>query len=138
MTITEAEAHELLRTYEKVFSEQDVPQILSGFAADAEVIFADVPRIQGIDEIEQFLTTRFARQQGYTLTKTLRSVIDNVVIGTWEGWWTDVETGTPMEGRGAEILTMADGLCLRWEAYFNTWPADSPRVSEWTTATEDR
>ena len=136
MTITETEAQDLLRTYEKLFSEQDVTQILAGFAADAEVIFADVPKIQGTDEIERFLTLRFAKQQEYTLTKTLRSVIDNVVIGTWEGHWTDVETDTPMEGRGAEILTMADGLCVRWEAYFNTWPADSPRVSEWTKATE--
>ncbi|MCY3586546.1 MAG: nuclear transport factor 2 family protein [Acidimicrobiaceae bacterium] len=136
MTILEHEAWELLRTYEKLFSAQDIPSILEGFTDDAEVIFADVPAIRGQAAIEQFLTTRFARQRDYTLTKTLRSVVDNVVIGTWEGDWTDPETGTQMQGRGAEILTLAaDGRCARWEAYFNTWATNEERSSTWTTPT---
>ncbi|MGI9613292.1 MAG: nuclear transport factor 2 family protein [Acidimicrobiales bacterium] len=137
MTITETEARELLRTYERLFSSQDVPEILSGFSPEAEVVFADVPSLKGTDEIENFLRTRFARQRDYTLTKTLRSVVDNVVIGTWDGWWTDAETDTPMEGRGAEILTLVDGVCVRWEAYFNTWAADQPRASAWTSPTDE-
>ena len=55
----------------------------------------------------------------------------NVLANTWEGTWTDRETGKAMAGRGVEVWAMRDGMIAVWDAAFNIWEhgrrADVPR-----------
>jgi hypothetical protein len=118
--ISEPEAKALLATYERLFSTKDIPAIMAGFSEDVSVTFADQPKLQGKPALEAFLTARFARQTGYRLTKTLRCVSGNLVVGTWDGNWVDARTGKRMLGRGTELLYLRDGLCSQWDATFNT------------------
>ncbi len=120
-SISETEAKKLLASYERLFSMKDIPAIMSGFSDDVTVTFADQPKIEGKQALEAFLTARFARQTGYKLTKTLRCVSGNLVVGTWDGDWIDAKTGKKMLGRGTELLYLRDGLCTQWDATFNTW-----------------
>jgi nuclear transport factor 2 (NTF2) superfamily protein len=120
-SISEAEAKVLLASYERLFSTKDIPAIMAGFSEDVSVKFADQPELHGKPALEAFLTARFARQTGYRLTKTLRCVAGNLVVGTWDGDWTDAKTGKRMLGRGTELLYLQDGLCTKWDATFNTW-----------------
>ena len=119
--ITEEQAWAILRLNEKLFADQNVPEILAGFSDDADVEFADIPTIRGKAALKAFLESRFARQEGYQLTKELRAINGNQIIGTWVGNWTDATNGNKMLGRGMEILTIEDGLCTKWEATFNMW-----------------
>jgi ketosteroid isomerase-like protein len=120
-SISESEAKALLATYERLFSAKDTPAIMAGFSDDISVTFADQPKLHGKPALEAFLTARFGRQTGYRLTKTLRCVSGNLVVGTWDGDWTDAKTGNRMLGRGTELLYLRDGLCCQWDATFNTW-----------------
>ena len=128
-TIGDDEAWEVLRTYERLFGAQDVEEIMKGFADDAEVTFADLPPMKGKAEIESFLRSRFARQEGYRLKKTLRAVNGNLIVGTWTGSWRDSVTGKEMLGRGTELIALNDGLCTRWEATFNMWEKEGGPTS---------
>jgi nuclear transport factor 2 (NTF2) superfamily protein len=119
--IDEKTARSVLKTYERLFSAQDVDEILNGFTEDAEVEFADIPPMKGKAAIEAFLRSRFARQEGYQLSKSLRAINGNQVIGSWTGSWRDAVSGASMLGRGMEILTLVDGKCAKWEATFNMW-----------------
>jgi nuclear transport factor 2 (NTF2) superfamily protein len=119
--ISEAQAWEILHLNERLFAEQNVAKILDGFSEDTVVEFADIPTIKGMAALKGFLESRFARQEGYQLTKELRAVNGDQIVGTWIGSWTDATNGNKMLGRGMEILTMENGYCTKWEATFNMW-----------------
>lgn len=53
----------------------------------------------------------------------------NVLANTWEGTWTDRETGKAMAGRGVEVWAMRDGMIAVWDAAFNIWEAGGERKS---------
>ncbi len=114
------EAAGIMRSAEEAFGQADVARILSGYTLDIIIRFADLPEIQGIEAAEAFLKARFNRQKKYRLRKTLRTVMNNIIGGTWEGTWEDAKTGKQMKGRGSEFLTMRDGKVAEWDATFNT------------------
>lgn len=119
--ITLEEAKELVRVTQKRFGDRDVDAIMPGLTDDVFVRFADMPEMTGKPAVEAFLRTRFARQENYELTKTLRMLSGNMVGNYWEGTWTDATNGKKMQGRGTEFWTMKGGKVAIWEATFNIW-----------------
>jgi nuclear transport factor 2 (NTF2) superfamily protein len=121
LTIEDARA--ILHRNEELFGRADLPAILEGFHSDVIVKFADIPEIRGKAALEKFLAARFARQKGYRLRKALRAFEpqSGTIVGSWTGEWEDGRTGKAMRGRGTEILTVRDGLCVEWDATFNMW-----------------
>ena len=126
-TVSQAEA--AVRTAEASFGSADVRAMLACFTEDCVVRFGEQPEISGLDALERFLRARMARQRDYGLRKTLRAVQGNVIGVEWHGWWQDARTGTEMEGKGLEFWTMRDGKIAVWDAAFNVWEKDGPRVS---------
>lgn len=106
----------------------DTPQVLlafnlaaieQGFTEDAVARFADFPEMRGREAIMRFLQARFARTQGYRLTKTLHCLMGDTLANTWDASWQDAQTGKPMLGRGTEIWVVRDGRIALWDATFN-------------------
>ena len=67
----------------------------------------------------RFLQARFARTQGYRLTKTLHCLMGDTLANTWDASWQDGQTGKPMLGRGTEIWVVRDGRIALWDATFS-------------------
>jgi nuclear transport factor 2 (NTF2) superfamily protein len=128
-TVSQAEAEAAVRTAEASFGSADVRAMLACFTEDCVVRFGEQPEISGLDALERFLRARMARQRDYGLRKTLRAVQGNVIGVEWHGWWQDARTGSKMEGKGLEFWTMRDGKIAVWDAAFNVWEKDGPRVS---------
>lgn len=127
--VTRAEAEAAVRAAETSFGDADVPAMLACFTEDCVVRFAEQPDLHGLAELEGFLRARMARQRSYGLRKTLRAVDGNVIGVEWHGWWDDARTGRAMEGKGLEFWTMREGRIAVWDAAFNVWEKDGPRVS---------
>ena len=128
-SITEAEARRFVAEVQDAFASHDVERMLAGFTEDVVVRFAEQPEMRGKEAVRAFLRARMQRQSGYTLEKSLRAVSGDVIGNVWTGSWTDSVTGKPMEGRGTEFWTMRDGRIAVWEATFNAWEKEGPRVS---------
>jgi nuclear transport factor 2 (NTF2) superfamily protein len=60
-----------------------------------------------------------ARQQGYRLRKEFKALMGDLIANSWEGEWTDSQTGVKMAGHGVEIWTMRGGRIAGWDAAFN-------------------
>lgn len=127
VTLDQAEA--AVRAAEKSFGDADVPAMLACFTEDCIVRFAEQPDIHGKADLERFLTARMARQRNYGLKKTLRCFRGDVVGVEWRGWWDDARTGKAMEGKGLEFWTLREGRIAVWDAGFNVWERDGPRIS---------
>jgi hypothetical protein len=84
--------------------------------------YAGTPVIHGKAQLRRHLGERLRRQVGYEPRKTLVSVDGDVVIDSWEGSWTDAETGKRMAGRGMEALRISDGVVVELDAVFQSWP----------------
>lgn len=119
--LTWTEARQLVQAVEDAFGAADLTAIKSGFTEDAVARFADFPEMHGRCEIMKFLTARFARTLGYSLTKKLQVLTGNRLANTWDACWTDAKTGKPMLGRGTEIWTMRGRQIAVWDATFNVW-----------------
>ena len=131
-TLTQQEAAAILARYQELWNRAALPELLDGFAEDITVDFADLPTIKGKGELDQIIRARLARQQQYRLTKTLRFVSGNSIVGSWVADWIDGVTGRAMKGKGIEFIEMRDGKCTRWEATFNAWDAEAPGRSQFT------
>ncbi len=131
-TLTQQEAAAILARYQELWNRAALPELLDGFTEDITVDFADLPTIMGKGELDQIIRARLARQQQYRLTKTLRFVSGNTIVGSWVADWIDGVTGRPMKGKGIEFIEMRDGKCARWEATFNAWDAEAPGRSQFT------
>ena len=118
-TYTFEEAKKIVKTVETVINEKDIDAVADGFTEDAVVHFGDFPELRGRAAIRDFMASRWVRQRDYQLRKTLHSVMGNVFANTWEGDWTDSQTGRKMVGFGTEIWYMEGGRIARWEAAFN-------------------
>jgi nuclear transport factor 2 (NTF2) superfamily protein len=119
--LTWPEARHIVQAVEDAFGAADLTAIAAGFTEDAVARFADFPEMRGKAEIMRFLTARFARTQGYKLTKTLRVLMGNRLANTWDATWTDAVTGKAMQGRGTEIWTLRGRQIAEWDATFNVW-----------------
>jgi ketosteroid isomerase-like protein len=115
------EAREFLARAEVAFRTRDIETILELFSEDVDVTFADFPRMRGKAAYREFLEARFARQQKYTPTTTVRVVSDNVIGASWEASWTDRQTNLEMRGRGCEFLTLKDAQIVEYVVSFNAW-----------------
>jgi nuclear transport factor 2 (NTF2) superfamily protein len=127
--LTVADARRIVAGVEAAFASHDVDRMLAGFSDGVVVRFAEQPEMRGKAEVRQFLESRMRRQQGYRLQKTFRALTGNVIANEWTGHWTDAVTGKRMHGYGAEFWTMDGELIAVWDAAFNVWEEDGPRVS---------
>jgi nuclear transport factor 2 (NTF2) superfamily protein len=123
-TLTLEQATKMVKDAERAFGAADIPSIVAGYTPDVVIRFADVPEIRGVAAAEAFIRARFARQKNYTLRKTLRALMGDIVGNYWEGEWEDAQTGKQMVGRGTEFWTVRDGKIAVWEATFNVWEKD--------------
>jgi nuclear transport factor 2 (NTF2) superfamily protein len=124
--LTWTEARELVQSVEDAFGAADLKAISDGFTEDAVARFADFPEMHGKQEIMAFLTARFARTQGYRLTKRLQVLTGNRLANTWDASWTDAKTGKSMLGRGTEIWILRGRQIAVWDATFNVWEKGGP------------
>ena len=124
--LTWIEARHIVQAVEDAFAAADLAAIAEGFTEDAVARFADFPEMHGRAEIMRFLTARFARTQGYKLTKTPRVLMGNRIANTWDATWTDAVTGKAMVGRGTEIWDMRGRQIAVWDATFNVREQDGP------------
>jgi nuclear transport factor 2 (NTF2) superfamily protein len=130
--LTVEDARRIVATVEAAFASHDVDRMMAGFTEDIVVHFAEQPEMRGPGQVREFLESRMRRQQGYRLTKTFRALNDDVIANEWTGQWTDAVTGRRMRGYGAEFWTIRGELIAVWDAAFNVWDEDGPRVSSIT------
>src|SRR5580658_10420152 len=116
--LTWSEAIQLVQAVEDAFDTADLVAIEKGFTENAVARFADFPEMRGRAAIMEFLTARFARTQGYKLTKRLQVLTGDRLANTWDASWTDAKTVKPMMGRGTEIWVVRDGRIAVWDATF--------------------
>jgi nuclear transport factor 2 (NTF2) superfamily protein len=116
---TAEEARAFVKHVESLFMPWNVEGIVAGFTEDCVVRFGDLPEFRGRAELEKFFRARAARQKGYRLRKELKALMDDIIANTWEGEWTDSQTGAKMTGHGVEVWTMRGGRIAVWEAAFN-------------------
>jgi len=119
--LTWEEAEQMLRRSEDRFQRGDVEALVSRYADDIVIRYADLPEIRGKEAAERFMRARFARQKDYRLTKVLFLVSGQKIGNSWTGSWTDLPSGRRMEGSGIELLELRAGKLVRWEAAFNVW-----------------
>jgi nuclear transport factor 2 (NTF2) superfamily protein len=119
--ITWDEAQAMLRRSEDRFQRGDVEGLIGRYADDIIIRFADLPEIRGKAAAERFFRKRFAKQRDYRLQKVLFLVAGQKIANSWTGAWTDVPSGRKMAGRGVELIELAGGKVIRWEASFNVW-----------------
>ena len=124
--LTWTEALDLVQSVESAFDAADLSSIAAGFTDDAVARFADFPEMHGRGEIMAFLTARFARTQGYKLTKTLQVLSGDRLANTWDASWIDAKTSKSMVGRGTEIWVMRGRQIAVWDATFNVWEKGGP------------
>jgi nuclear transport factor 2 (NTF2) superfamily protein len=132
--ITWDEAQAMLRRSEDRFQRGAVDELISRYAEDIVIRYADLPEIIGRAAAERFMRTRFRKQKNYRLKKVLFSVSGQKIANTWTGTWEDVDTGRHMEGSGVEILELKGGQVIRWEAAFNVWEAGNQAATRYFQA----
>ena len=115
-------AQGLLRQAERAFAAQDLDAICALFTDDLVARYAGEPEIYGRRQLRDYLERRLRRQLGYRPVKTLVAVAPNLIVDSWEGSWTDADSGARMAGRGIEVLTLRDGLVAELDAVFKAWP----------------
>ena len=120
------DARAFVRHVESLFMPWNVEGIVAGFTEDCVVRFGDLPEFRGRAELEKFFRGRAARQTNYRLRKQLKALAGDTIANTWEGEWTDAQTGTKMAGYGVEVWTMRGGRIAVWEAAFNVKPVGKP------------
>lgn len=116
---TPEEARAFVKHVEGLFTPWNVPGLVAGFTEDCVVRFGDLPEMRGRAALEKLFAARSQRQQGYRLRKTFRALMGDMIANSWEGEWTDAQTGKPMRGFGVEVWQMRDGRIALWEAAFN-------------------
>jgi nuclear transport factor 2 (NTF2) superfamily protein len=112
----------LLRRAERAFAAQDLEAICALFTDDVTARYAGVAAIHGKNALRDHLERRLRKQKGYRPVKTLAVASGNVVVDSWEGEWTDPDSGQHMAGRGIEILKLRGRLVDELDAVFHSWP----------------
>lgn len=115
------EARTFLGRAEAAFRAGDVEAIISLFAEDVRVTFADFPPMVGRDAYRRFLEDRLKRQLHYRPVTTVRLAAGKMIGASWEATWTDALTGLDMQGRGCEFITLENGLVADFVVCFNAW-----------------
>lgn len=129
--LTWEEAEQMLRRSEDRFQRGDVEALVSRYADDIVIRYADLLEIRGKEAAERFMRARFARQKDYRLTKVLFLVSGQKIGNSWTGSWTDLPSGRRMEGSGIELLELRAGKLVRWEAAFNVWEAGNQAATRY-------
>lgn len=112
----------MVKYVESLFNPWNVEALVDGFTPDCVIRFCDLPEFHGQEALRKFFTARSQRQKGYTLVKTLKSLMNDTISNTWEGHWEDAVSGQKMTGFGCEIWLMRDGKIAVWEGAFNATP----------------
>src|SRR5688572_11148885 len=92
------EARAFVKQVESLFMPWNVEGIVAGFTEDCDVRFGDLAEFRGRAELEKFFRARAARQKGYRLRKELKALVGDTIANTWEGEWTDAQTGAKIAG----------------------------------------
>ena len=121
-TVGEAEA--LVKYVESLFMPWNIDALVDGFTDDCVVRFGTVPEFRGHEALRAFFVARSAKQSGYRLKKSFRTLMNDSITNVWQGEWQDAESGAAMRGFGVEVWVMRDGKIAAWEAAFNTGRAD--------------
>jgi nuclear transport factor 2 (NTF2) superfamily protein len=126
------EARNMAKYVESLFNPWNIDAIVDGFTDDCVVRFGDIPEFVGKEGLRNLLVARCKRQKDYILSKTLRSLMNNVVAISFEGKWRDTVTGQDMSGWGCEIWQLRDGKIAVWEAAFCAGPVGAETKSIFT------
>jgi len=113
------------------FEKGDVDAIISKYADDIVVCFADLPEMKGKIEVEKFLRARFATQGDYKVDKRFLLVSGQTYANSFVGSWTDKTTGKQYEARGVETLHLEGGLLKVWNCAYNIWEAGKAKESSY-------
>jgi len=113
------------------FEKGDVDAIISKYADDIVVRFADLPEMKGKIEVEKFLRARFAAQGDYKVDKHFLLVSGQSYANNFVGSWTDSTTGKRYEARGVETLHLEGGLLKVWNCAYNIWEAGKAKENSY-------
>jgi len=113
------------------FESGDVDAIISKYADDIVVRFADLPELKGKIEVEKFLRARFRAQGDYKVDKHFLLVSGQTYANSFVGSWTDKTTGKRYEARGVETLQLEDGLLKVWNCAYNFWEAGKAKENSY-------
>lgn len=115
------EATALVKEVEHLFNDWNVEAILDGFTEDAVTKFRDIPTFTGKERLRELFEVSERTRRDFNLTKTLKAFSGDVICGTWDCTWVDVQSNKKMAGFGCEFWTMRDGKIALWEGTFNGW-----------------
>lgn len=113
------------------FEAGDVDAIISKYADDIVVRFAELPEMTGKGQVEKFLRARFASQGDYKVDKSFLLVSGQNYANSFVGTWTDNATGKRYEARGVEALQLENGLLKVWDCSYNYWEAGKAKESSY-------
>ena len=119
-----AEARELVAYFAKVTTSKDVDAFLAGFTDDCVVQYGEFQTVIGKKAFRPFVERMFSQKlKDFVCRKSLRSLNENVIGGTWTAEWTDADSGKRKLGRGFEFWIMRGRQIARWDAAFDFWSA---------------
>src|SRR5271166_3452315 len=97
---TAEEAEAIVKHVESLFMPWNIDALVGGFTDDCVVRFGTVPEFRGREALRAFFTARSAKQKGYRLKKSFRTLMNDTITNVWDGEWEDAESGVPMRGFG--------------------------------------
>jgi hypothetical protein len=106
-----------------IWNSRDIASMLSVFSSNCDVEYGDERPFHGLAELKKFLTDRFAGIADYDLAKTVRLVSPPHVCIELDVRWSSKRAPDLLKRtRALEILTLKDGLIVRWELVANPHP----------------
>jgi nuclear transport factor 2 (NTF2) superfamily protein len=121
--LTEERANATLRRAEEIWSRRDVAVIGARYHEDCVVRYAHLPEIRGKAAFLKFLEARLARMKDYKLYKKLIAFTDRQLINSFDGHWTDAETGHKVSIFAIEVTEYDEkGQIIRWQSGVSPLP----------------
>jgi len=116
------QARDLVALLAKVTTSKSVDDFLAGFTDDCVVQYGEFPVMIGKSSFRPFVEQMFSpKLKDFVCEKTLRSLNNNVIGGTWAATWIDADSGKRKAGRGFDFWIMRGQRIARWDAAFNAW-----------------
>lgn len=120
-SLTRSDAEAMVAEAETAYNAQDIDRILKFFHPDIVALYGCPPELRGLDGLRKFHEEKFAKQVGYRLKKTLRTVSGDTVGVEFYIEFMDRDTGQPRRCRGLEFWKIRDGQMVRWDVAINCW-----------------
>lgn len=118
------EAQEWIEAIISRYSTLNIDAMISCFTPNIVVNYGNLPQINGITALREFLSGRYSSVTDFKLSKRVRCVTSNVVGLEAEVSFTSAD-GKKIKGIAFEFLTVEEGRIAVWDNVSILWDRES-------------